>query len=201
MNIGKQTGKRWIFWTEGYFTLNQQVWTTHLSTEINNIWKAFVHQLAQRGDFTIRQVKKKKKRQSKAVFSYLSQHVSKTYTYKTCCTRKWMQEKCQNTSAILLARTRSLLSMYPNGNHPAFPLHSPSAQPLFVTCQGLQILNNCFLQDTLNTSEFRNSFIIINLQSSIQASYEPFEPPHSHRVTKWAPHQIQPDMDAQPATC
>lgn len=28
---------------------------------------------------------------------------------------------------------RSRLSTYPNGNQPPFPLHSPSAQPLFDT--------------------------------------------------------------------
>lgn len=39
----------------------------------------------------------------------------------------------QKTSATLLARTRSRLSMYPNGNQPALPLHSPSAHPLFET--------------------------------------------------------------------
>lgn len=33
----------------------------------------------------------------------------------------------------MLASTLSRLSMYPKGNQPAFPLHSPSAQPLFST--------------------------------------------------------------------
>jgi hypothetical protein len=39
--------------------------------------------------------------------------------------------KYQKMCATLLASTRSSLSIYAFGNQPAFPLHSPSAQPLF----------------------------------------------------------------------